>query len=355
MTPYSSLPPKNFWSPAVGQREPRAITDLWTPKWQVTQADAVATFGSCFAQHFGRALARRGYRWTNYEPALRGLSAETVAAFNYDVFSARTGNIYTVGILEQWVNWATKRSEPPDEIWEKDGRFYDPFRPAIEPEGFEAASEIAANRQITIRAFAEAMTDSDVFVFTLGLTESWRNLGEGYEYPMCPGTIAGEFDPTQHGFVNADYPAIRAGLETCLAKMHEINPALRILLTVSPVPLTATASDQHVLVATTYSKSTLRAVAGDVAAGNPLVDYFPSYEIITAPPYAGQFFAANKRSVLAEGVDHVMRMFFAGQAGRFGAEPEAAVATPGPLMESDDGEDDVVCDEALLNAFAPKV
>ena len=352
MTPYSNLPQKNFWSPAVGRRDARAITDLWTPKWQVAQSDAVATFGSCFAQHFGKALARRGYRWTNFEAPIRGLSAETVAAFNYDVFSARTGNIYTVGMLEQWVNWATGRSVPPGEIWEKDGRFHDPFRPAIEPDGFEMAAEIAPNRQITIRAFAQALRQSDVFVFTLGLTEGWRNLDGGHEYPMCPGTVAGSFDPLLHGFVNATYPDIRTGLEAIIARMHEVNPDLRVLLTVSPVPLTATATDNHVLVATTYSKSTLRAVAGDVAAGNPLVDYFPSYEIITAPPFAGQFFAANKRSVLAEGVNHVMKTFFAGQRAQFGEAPEAAPARP--VGDGDESEDDVVCEEALLNAFAPR-
>ena len=40
------------------------------------------------------------------------------------------------------------------------------------------------------------------------------------------------------------------------------TPKLRILLTVSPVPLTATAGDDHVLLATTYSKSVLRAGRG---------------------------------------------------------------------------------------------
>ena len=354
MTPYSNLPPRNFWSPAVGQRDALAIAELWTPKWQVTKADRVATFGSCFAQHFGKALARRGYQWTNFEPAIPGLSAETIQAFNFDVFSARTGNIYTVGMLEQWVNWATGRAVPPGEVWDKEGRFHDPFRPAVEPDGFAAADEIEANRQITIRAFAEAIRDSDVFVFTLGLTESWRNLAGGYEYPMCPGTVAGRFDAKCHGFVNTDYPAIRAGLQSAIAGMHEVNPGLRILLTVSPVPLTATASDGHVLVATTYSKSTLRAVAGDVAAGNPLVDYFPSYEIITAPAYGGQFFASNKRSVLAAGVDHVMKMFFDGQASRFRADPAEPVQERRREIENAESEDDLVCEEALLNAFAPR-
>lgn len=353
-TPYTHLPARSFWSPAVGQRDALAISDLWTPKWPVAKTDLVATFGSCFAQHFGKALASRRYAWTNFEPPIPGLSLDTIAKFNLNVFSARTGNIYTVAILEQWLDWATGGAMPPDEVWQKDGRFYDPFRPAIEPDGFESATEMVASRQITLRAFAEAISKSDLFVFTLGLTESWRNVTEGFEYPMCPGTVAGEFDATHHQFVNQTYPAIRAALERAVAKMHAINPDLRILLTVSPVPLTATATDDHVLVATTYSKSTLRAVAGDVASGNARVDYFPSYEIVTAPAFAGQFFAANKRSVLDVGVDHVMKTFFAGQAASYGEAPEPTPIAAKKTADDDEDDDDLVCEEALLNAFAPR-
>ena len=353
-TPYTDLPQKNFWSPSVGQRDALAISELWTPKWPVTKSDRVATFGSCFAQHFGKALASRGYSWTNFEPPIPGLALKTIADFNLNVFSARTGNIYTVAILEQWLDWSSGRTLPPAEIWEKDGRFYDPFRPAIEPMGFESAQEVVANRKLTLRAFAYAVARSDLFVFTLGLTESWRNMVEDFEYPMCPGTVAGEFDPANHCFVNQAYPAIRADLQSVIDKMHAINPNLRILLTVSPVPLTATASDDHVLVATTYSKSTLRAVAGDVASGNPLVDYFPSYEIITAPAFAGQFFAANKRSVLDAGVAHVMKSFFAGQLAHYGSTADQAVSPLSKHPDQDLAEDELVCEEALLNAFAPK-
>jgi GSCFA family len=346
MNPYSDLPGRNFWSPAVGRRNALDIDELWVPKWEIAPSDKVVTFGSCFAQHM--------------EPPPAGLGKDGIEAFNYRVFSARTGNIYTTNILRQWCDWATGSDTPPDEVWEAEGRFYDPFRPAIEPNGFETAQEMRESRALTIRAFGDAIRKSDVFVFTLGLTESWRHGGQTHEYAICPGTAAGEFDPTAHVFVNETYPNIAKSLESALATMHEINPALRVLLTVSPVPLTATATDDHVLVATTYSKSVLRAVAGDVAARSELVDYFPSYEIITAPAYGGRFFAENKRSVLREGVAHVMTQFFKGQKAKYGeavAEP-AADALEGasiPTAEARQSNDDLVCEEAILAAFGPKV
>ena len=358
MTPYSNLPARNFWSPAVGKRKALQIDELWVPKWQVTPQTRVVTFGSCFAQHFSKALVARGYAWTNMEPGPAGLGPEGITKFNYDVFSARTGNIYTANILRQWCDWAAGTAVPPDEAWEAEGRFYDPFRPAIEPGGFESREEMQDSRALTIEAFGEAIRKADVFVFTLGLTESWRSADQTCEYALCPGTVAGEFDPEAHVFVNESYPNIAKSLRQAIAVMHGLNPKLRVLLTVSPVPLTATATDAHVLVATTYSKSVLRAVAGDVAANRALIDYFPSYEIIVSPPYGGQFFADNKRSVMSARVDHVMAQFFAGQEAKYGPAPEPAEP---PAVQKRKAaaaaatEAGLVCEEALLAAFGPGV
>jgi hypothetical protein len=74
------------------------------------------------------------------------------------------------------------------------------------------------------------------------------------------------------------------------------------------VPLAATALDQHVLTATTYSKSVLRVAAGMLAA-DPAIQYFPSYEVITGAFSRGAYFAPDLRSVTPDGVDHVMRLF----------------------------------------------
>jgi len=310
--PYKNLPENAFWSPAVGHRHALDIDDLWTAKWPISPGHKIATFGSCFAQHFGRALSARGFTWMASEMPPADLSEDRAMALNFGVFTARTGNIYTVSLLNQWVRWALGEPSPQDEIWEKEGRFYDPFRPAIEPGGFDSQDEMLASRELTIEAFSRAIRTSDVFVFTLGLTESWWNTEQGYEYPMCPGTVAGTFSPERHEFRNQDYPFISRQLMQAIRAIQAVNPKVRFLLTVSPVPLTATNAGNHVLVATTYSKSVLRAVAGRIADQFGFADYFPSYEIISSPPYGGQFYEMNKRGVRANGVDHVMAQFFSG-------------------------------------------
>lgn len=352
--PYNSLEPRAFWSPAVAKRHMLDIAELWRPKFEIEPRSRVATYGSCFAQHFGRALAARGYSWQQTESAPEGMSAADATAYNYGIFTSRTANIYTVTLLAQWVSWALGESVPPDEVWEKDGRFYDPFRPTIEPNGFASPEEVRRSRELTIEAFRSSFTQRRaVFVFTLGLTESWFNV-EGYEYPMCPGTLAGDFSPDLHKFRNQGSSEVSRTLRSTLLKMKAANPRLRVLLTVSPVPLTATASGNHVLVATTYSKSVLRAAAGEVAGKLNFVDYFPSYEIISSPPFRGTFFEPNLRSVNSNGVAHVMQSFFACMNAAYPREETRTGASGRSRPGADRAAhaEDLVCEEELLSAFA---
>ena len=140
--PYAELPQKAFWKPAVADRYPEQIADLWDPAFHLRKRHKVATFGSCFAQHISRALRRAGYGWIDAEPLPSFVPTDDAARLNYGVYSARTGNIYTCADLRQWLGWAAGDASAPAEAWHKDGRVFDPFRPAIEPGGFASVEEI---------------------------------------------------------------------------------------------------------------------------------------------------------------------------------------------------------------------
>jgi hypothetical protein len=340
INPYQRLPSRAFWRSAVAEKAPLNISGLWNPKWPVARDDAVVTFGSCFAQYFGRALKGQGYSWLDAEPPLKGLATD----LNYGVFSARTGNIYTAAALKQWVFWALGLAQPPAEVWETNGRFFDPFRPAIERDGFATPEEMIASRERTLSALRDAIATARVFVFTMGLTEGWINRSGGYDYAMCPGTVAGEFDTARHTFKNYTFSEIYDDMSAVLQAMREYNKDLRFLLTVSPVPLTATASGKHVVTATTYSKSVLRAVAGMLADSNPDVDYFPAYEIIASPPFQAMFYNTNKRTVTSAGVEFVMSSFFGCLQEKF---------DPPSFSAKKEQEEDLVCEERMLEAFGP--
>ena len=354
MNPYSSLEERAFWSPAIAKRNMFDINDLWRPAFKIDGKSMIVTFGSCFAQHFSRALVARNFSWFDAEPAPMGLSEDDAKRFNYGIFSARTGNIYTTSLLLQWTEWAVGEKPVPDEVWEKDGRFYDPFRPRIEPNGFASREEVIESRLLCVEAFRRAITTADTFVFTLGLTESWWNEETGYEYPICPAAIDDSFGRPSDVFINQGYAQISASLRRAIGLMRHLRRGLRFLLTVSPVPLTATNSGNHVLVATMESKSRLRAVAGEVAGSVPRCDYFPSYEIINSPPFQGVFFEANRRNVNHNGVDFVMRTFFEGLSRARQADP-AQPATPRPARAAQPTKSsaDLVCEEEMLAAFGP--
>ena len=356
--PYERLAPEAFWKNAVAAKSAFDIGGLWKPKFAVTPGMPIVTAGSCFAQHIGKALAKRGYLWHDAEPAPPIIDPESARTYNYGIFSFRTGNIYTTRMLRQWLEQAHGKTEPMWEIWQDgQGRCFDPLRPTIEPAGFASKEELHEAREVTYAALRRAVKTARVFIFTLGLTESWSNRRTREEYASCPGTAAGSYDSKKHVFVNHRVDAILADLEAALALLRAENPAIKVLLTVSPVPLTATASGQHVLTATSYSKSTLRAVAGMAAQDHDWVDYFPSYEIINTTPFRGMFFEPNMRSVNPNGVDFVMRNFFLDQEAAFG--PQKALETPprtqhnttkiSPSPRRRSGA--VICEEEMLNAF----
>jgi hypothetical protein len=146
-------------------------------------------------------------------------------------------------------------------------------------------------------------------VFTLGLTEAWRERMSGAVFPVAPGVAAGSFDARDHEFINFKVAEVVSDLGLWCDRLRLLNPRVRIILTVSPVPLAATAENENVWVATTLSKSILRVAAAETISTRPNVDYFPSYEIITAPSVRGRYYEDDARSINRIGVAHVMRVF----------------------------------------------
>jgi hypothetical protein len=171
----------------------------------------------------------------------------------------------------------------------------------------------------------------------------------GIVYPVCPGTAAGTYDPACHRPVNFDYVSILEDLTWVVDALAEVNPTLEHIFTVSPVPLVATHTDQSVIVATTYSKSVLRAVCGDVERLRPQVTYFPSYEIISAAQSFGQYLGSNLRDITDRGIVHVMSVFERTFVDRTG--PTRSEVAPSTMFAAVADALSAECDE-LFNDLA---
>lgn len=341
--PYEQLPAQAFWRKTVSAQAWAELDFKPATKFKLTPALKIATAGSCFAQHMARRLEGFGLSHWVVEQPPAGLTPERARELQYGVFSARYANVYTVRQLRQLVEFAfgLRAGDPP--VLTEGDRCFDGLRPRIQPGGYDSLADLRADRAWHLSQVRRLFTECDVFVFTLGLTEAWVEKATGIVFPVCPGTAAGRFDAAQHGFVNFEYPEILADLQWVRAFVAEVNPAMRWIVTVSPVPLVATATAEPVVVASSYSKAVLRAVAGRFAQADDGVEYFPSFEIIASAPSFGQYLEGDLREVSPRGVNHVMQQFSAAfvQAG------ERVAAAPASIAAQAAAAAQVECEELL--------
>lgn len=345
VSPYQGLASNKFWKSGVSEQAPTEIQGLYTKRYTIKPTDRIATAGSCFAQHIARQMRKRGFNVLDTEPAPVALGDGDAQYFGYRLYSARYGNIYHMRQLLQLVKECLGQHTPTDIIWEKAGRYYDALRPSVEPDGHATPELVQRHRAAHLARVKELLHKADIFVFTFGLTEAWEHIASGTIYPGAPGTIAGSYDPTIYRFKNFAFNELLSDFLEFRDIMRGINPNIKFLVTVSPVPLIATASDEHVLAATMYSKSVLRALTGQLYHEYQDIDYFPSYDLIASPFSRGMFYHPSLRTVTDNGVENAMRVFF--------SEHQNAVAINAAASPSkvDEGENKVVCEDVLLEAF----
>lgn len=309
--PYVGRPPYAFWSRAPGHNGKGVLDPVTDVPFRIHRSEAIVTAGSCFAQHVARNLTKAGFNHLVTERAHPIVPEAVAVEHGYGMYSARYGNIYTARQLLQLLQRAYGIFKPCANEWESpDGSFVvDPFRPQVQPGGFSSVAELEADRHQHLAAVRLAVEEMDVLVFTLGLTEAWSDRRDGAVFPIAPGVAGGTYDPDDVAFSNFDLQATWGDLRAALSLIRDRNPHVRIILTVSPVPLNATYEDRNVWVSTTWSKSVLRLAAEHAAQEFSQCCYFPSYEVITNPHIRARYYARDGRSVLAAGVDHVMQLF----------------------------------------------
>ena len=160
MNPYLNLPKRAFWKTGVAQENPYAIESIYKKKFDIPLNAKVATAGSCFAQHISQYLKKSGYNVLDVEPPPPELPESLHKKFGFAMYSARYGNIYTVRQLLQLAQEVAGYRTPLNSIWEKNGKFYDALRPAIEPEGFNSEEEVLERRQFHIARVKELFETS---------------------------------------------------------------------------------------------------------------------------------------------------------------------------------------------------
>ncbi|MBL6455488.1 GSCFA domain-containing protein [Belnapia sp. T6] len=241
--------------------------------FRLEPGEAIFTVGSCFARNVEAELMRRGFRVPMRElfqqPEFVTLDPGLV------------NNFGTPSIYNEFA-WAlgAKPFVPEENILQvQPGRFADlHLIQSIRPGGWEEA----LRRRQAITAAYRKVAECRVMIVTLGLVEVWfdTKTGSYLNVAPLPGLVRAE--PERFRLHVLSFEEVYRYLEDALLLVRERgNPEIRVMLTVSPVPMAATHRPQDVMVANAYSKSVLRAAAETICARHDFVTYYPSFESVT--------------------------------------------------------------------------
>lgn len=252
--------------------EPFALPGF-EPSFSIEPGEKIFTIGSCFARNVENALIDRGFEI----PSRDALRADPeFAAIGPNIL-----NNYGVPSIYNEVMWGLGLKEfvqeenffPMGEDKYVDIHLNQSLRPA--------SLRTVATRRAAIRQAYSRIRECKVVVITLGLTECWYDTRTGMYVNTPPRRkLIRDFPDRFELHVLKLSETMEFLTKTIEAIRTHGRPDVRVIVTVSPVPLTATHRSVDVMVANMYSKSVLRVAAEEVVAAYDFVDYFPSFESV---------------------------------------------------------------------------
>ena len=343
--PYESRLPRHFWRTGVRNSTSENLDFDVRNSCFINKETKIISFGTCFAQYISSYLKSHDYNYLDYEPAPPGLSINRVKDFGYGLYSARYGNIYTVSQFYQLVlELSGLFVADSSDIWKKNHRYFDSFRPTVEPNGFLSEIDVISQRSHHLTNVKNLISDCDIIILTLGMTECWKDSVRNVIYPHAPGLYCGTYDSSRYSLDNPSLESLQVMFSHTIELLLGLrsNRIFSLILSLSPVPLTATATEDHVLIANTLAKSKLRVLCDWVTSKFGFATYFPSYELVLNPSCMPNSFNSNLRTVAPSTVEVVMNHF----SNVFLNSHPPSETTPTP--------DELVCEDATLEFFASK-
>jgi hypothetical protein len=245
------------------------------PKFMISADDRFFCMGSCFARNIEEHLIYLGIDVLSkriFCPA-----EEYPGRINAFV------NKFSTHSMANEVEWV---AEPPQFdaqfFTESDAGWNDlQLSPGIPPVTFERVVE---RRRYLTSEYFNRVRDATVLILTLGLDEVWHDSLTNRHLNAAPSFFSVRREPSRYSMKITDAVENIAQLEKIYAAVRSINPEVRMVVTVSPVPMSATFSGDDVLVANVRSKSTLRVAAESFAQSHDAVDYFPSFDMVSMSP-----------------------------------------------------------------------
>jgi len=268
-------------------------------KFKLGTEDTFFCLGSCFARNIEEHLIYHGV----------SVLSRRIVSPKQEWPNRVNGfvNKFTTHSMRNEVDWVI---DPPaidaTAFEEQSGGWIDlQLSPHVAPVTLERAIE---RRAYLTRDYFSRLREASVIVMTLGLNEVWFDRTTGRHVNAAPSYHATRCDPDRYELLITDVDDNVAELNQIRRLILLVNPRARIIVTVSPVPLSETFSGRDVLIANMYSKSTLRAAADIFAQSHDDVDYFPSYDIVSLSPRATTY-DADCLHVADAVVGRIIQMF----------------------------------------------
>lgn len=269
---------KSSWSDAKSRITPETWPEI-DASFQIKSGAKVFTVGSCFARNIEEQLSLLGFNL----PTLQ------FSASNKEWPGLRKNGIlnkYTPAAVCQEIEWAAKIFKRGDGFVPSDA---DQMRKDLADNqvidmhlgGFVPVTpeRFIERRKDIYNVYAHAFS-ADLVALTFGLTESWEDTKTGLHIHQAPASRHLLRQAANYDFVNLDYEACLGFMRRTIEALKELNPDVAIIVTISPVPLNNTFTDQDVITANMFSKSTLRSAVGKLVSSYERLDYFPSYESV---------------------------------------------------------------------------
>lgn len=291
----------------------------------------VVTMGSCFARNIEEYFEAEGF-----DVPLMGYSAP-VEEYGQGGRIQGILNKYTIASIGIEIEWLARvKAEGGTVTWENVEHMMldiggDKILDLQLSSGVPVSRERAVERRQQIYDLHVQIFACDLVVLTPGLTETWFDTKTGLHIQRMPGARQVRVAPDRFTFEVMDFFQCFEILDKTIRTLRE-NGTRQIAMTVSPVPLQRTMTDKDILIANTYSKSTLRSAVGLICDRYDFVHYVPSYERVTLSKDPSVW-GPDLRHVTKDFVGTIASTFAASALGQSSEMTDAILAFNTAIME----------------------
>jgi hypothetical protein len=266
-------------------------------KFEINKNEKFFTIGSCFARNIQKTLIKLGLNVIDAEiDTLKG--------------SDNIVNKYTPCSIRQDLELILTNAKNDISIYEDlDGYFYNLSFGGVSSLKKDQLDSVRHKTNLFYKNLKK-IVEADVVIITLGLIETWFDIKRSFYLNIAPTKSIIKKNPNTFELHVLDYVNVLENLQKIVSHVKSLcKKNVKIIFTVSPVPLHATFRDQDCIQANIYSKAVLRSAVEEIFNKDKNIAYFPSFETVIMTSGERVWIKEDYRHVNQVLVDSIMLKF----------------------------------------------